>query len=77
MAITKTTKMTKKATEVLTIAQLNAQLLTEKNTLLELKRSHRMGELINPRVITVTRKKIARTLTAIRAVQNAKSKGDK
>ena len=42
--------------------------------MLETKRSHRAGELVNPRAITLGRKEIARLKTAIRALE---LKGDK
>jgi len=70
MATTKkTVKMTKKAVEVKTLDQLRIDLLAKKNDLLEAKRGHKLGELTNPRVITVTRKEIARLHTAIRAAE--------
>ncbi len=73
MAATKTTKKTapKKAAEVKTIDQLHADLLTKKTDQIAAKRSHAAGELINPRVLTVTRKEIARLHTAIRAAELA------
>jgi len=78
MAATKTTKTAEstkaKAVEVKTLEQLQADLLTKQNDLLEAKRSHRGGELINPRVITTTRKEIARLKTQVRAEE---LKGDK
>jgi ribosomal protein L29 len=39
--------------------------------LLEARRGHAQGELANPRVLTSTKKEIARLLTAIRAAENA------
>lgn len=63
----KATKSTKKATEVRTLEQLTADLAIKQNDMLEAKRGHRAGELVNPRVITLTRKEIARIKTAIRA----------
>lgn len=69
----KTSKTTKKAVkpavEVKTIDQLRADLIVKQNDLVEAKRGHRMGELTNPRVITTTRKEIARLHTAIKAAQ--------
>jgi large subunit ribosomal protein L29 len=65
------TKKAVKATEVKTIEQLNVELSTKQNDLIEARRSHAAGELINPRVITVTRKEIARLHTAIRAAELA------
>lgn len=59
-------KTTKKAAEKkeLTLAQ---QVAAKRTELFEQKRSLAAGELVNPRVITATRKEIARLLTAIRA----------
>jgi ribosomal protein L29 len=71
MADKKTTKaktaVTKKAAEVKTIEQLRADLVTKNSDLLDAKRGNAAGELTNPRVITVTRKEIARLHFAIRA----------
>ncbi len=71
MAVKKTTKSaaTKKATEVKTIDQMREELVTKTTDLLQAKRGNAAGELTNPRVITVTRKEIARLHTAIRAAQ--------
>lgn len=75
MADKKTTKAkavtTKKATEVKTIEQLRAELVTKSADLLQAKRGNAAGELTNPRVITVTRKEIARLHFAIRALEIA------
>jgi ribosomal protein L29 len=49
-------------------------LAVKQNDLLEAKRGHRAGELVNPRVITVTRKEIARLKTAIRAEELKETK---
>ncbi|MFZ2544882.1 MAG: 50S ribosomal protein L29 [Candidatus Saccharimonadales bacterium] len=66
----KTTKSIKKdAVEVKSLEQLTVDLATKRNDLLEAKRGNRAGELVNPRVITLTRKDIARLKTAIRAEQ--------
>lgn len=72
----KTTKSSKTtvATEVKSLDQLKADLLTQQSDLLETRRSHRAGELVNPRAITLGRKEIARLKTAIRAHE---LKGDK
>jgi len=59
----------KKADEVKTVEQLHEELASKRQDLLEAKRSHAAGELVNPRVLTVTRKEIARLLTAIRAAE--------
>jgi ribosomal protein L29 len=74
MADNKTTKVTKKATEVKSIDQLKIDLAAKQTDLTNVKRGHRMGELTNPRVITVTRKEIARIHTAIRAAEIAATK---
>jgi ribosomal protein L29 len=74
MAIKKTTKTTKPAVEVKSIDQLRIDLATAQKDLVEAKRGHRLGELANPRAITVTRKKIARLQTAIRADELAQAK---
>ncbi len=60
-------KTTKAASEVKTLEQLREELVTKKQDLHEAKRSHAAGELINPRVLTHTKKDIARLNTAIRA----------
>jgi ribosomal protein L29 len=62
-------KATKTAIEVKTIEDLQAELVTKKADMLAAKRGHKAGELQNPRVITTTRKDIARLHTAIRAAQ--------
>lgn len=66
-----TTKKTtaKTATEVKTVEQLKSDLAAKKADQLAHKRSHAAGELVNPRVLTVTRKDIARLNTAIRAAE--------
>jgi ribosomal protein L29 len=71
MADKKTAKpaATKKAAEVKTIDQMREELVTKSADLLQAKRGNAAGELTNPRVITVTRKEIARLHTAIRAAQ--------
>ena len=76
MAATKTTKTTKKAAVVKSVDELKTDLLAAQNSIIDAKRGHRLGELTNPRVITVTRKTIARLHTAIRAAEIAKSRGE-
>lgn len=72
MAITKkTAKLAKNATEIKSLGQLRKDLDIKQNDLIESKRGHKLGELTNPRVITVTRKEIARLHTAIRAAEMA------
>lgn len=73
----KTVKSTKKAVEVKAIDQLRLELATKQINMIDLKRGHRLGELTNPRAITVTRKEIARLQTAIRAAQIAEQKENK
>ena len=77
MATKKLIQKSKPAVEVKTIEQLKSDLIAAQTNLTDTKRGHRLGELTNPRVITVTRKKIARLQTAIRADEIAKSKENK
>lgn len=63
------TKTTKKAEEVKTIEQLRTDLATKQSDLIEARRGHAAGELANPRVLTSTKKEIARLHTAIRALE--------
>ena len=60
-------KKAKKAEEVKTVEQLRSDLETKQTELLEARKSHAASELVNPRVITHTRKEIARLKTAIHA----------
>jgi ribosomal protein L29 len=53
------------------------QLLQKRADLLELRKSNRAGELVNPRAITSARKEIARLLTAIRAEERTAAKESK
>lgn len=69
-AAPKATKVAK-ATEVKTVEQLQAELVALQAENLESRRSHRMGELVNPHVLTVQRKNIARLHTAITLAQKA------
>jgi ribosomal protein L29 len=62
-------KTTKVASEIKTIEQLREELATKQTDLLEARRGHAAGELANPRVLTSTKKEIARLHTAIRAVE--------
>lgn len=73
MAIKDKTKALKNAKEVKPVEQLVKELVVKRNDLLEAKKGHRLGELTNPRVMTKTRKDIARLLTAIRADEINKS----
>ena len=65
MADKKTTKVSKKAEEVKTLAALQEDLVALHAENLESRRSHKQGELVNPHVLTVQRKNIARIHTAI------------
>ncbi len=77
MADKKATKKTAKpAEEVKTLEQLREDLATKRKELVDAKRGHRAGELQNPRVLTATRKDIARIQTAIRAAEMSEE-GDK
>lgn len=78
MATTKpaaTKKVVKKEAPVVkTHEELVKELAAKQQDMLEARKGHRSGELVNPRVITHTRKEIARLKTAIRAIE---LKGDK
>ena len=67
----KTTKKAVKATEVKDLATLRKDLEAKMNDLLVSRKSHRAGELVNPRVLGTIRKEIARLHTAIRAAEQA------
>ncbi|MGK2896006.1 MAG: 50S ribosomal protein L29 [Candidatus Saccharimonadales bacterium] len=66
-----TEKTTKKAVTVKKELTLAEQVATKRTELFDMMRSLAAGELVNPRVITATRKDIARLLTAIRAEELA------
>lgn len=68
MADAKTTKKAAPKKEL----SLNEQLVAKRSDLLEAKKSHAAGELVNPRVITAYRKDIARLLTTINAEKESK-----
>lgn len=70
-------KTVKTAPEVKTLEQLHAELAQLRADQLDSRKSHVQGELVNPRVLTVQRKQIARTLTAINAAQRTAVKEDK
>jgi ribosomal protein L29 len=72
MATTKkTAKAVKKTPVIKTLDELKVDLLAKQTDLVDAKRGHKAGELANPRVITATRKEIARLHTAIRATEIA------
>ena len=62
-------KTAKAAEEVKTVEQLQQELVAKQADLLEARRGHAAGELANPRVLTTTKKEIARLHTAIRAAE--------
>lgn len=64
-------KTAKKAEVVKSIEDLRKDLAAKQNDLLESRKSHRAGELVNPRVLGNIRKEIARLQTAIRAAELA------
>lgn len=57
--------MAKEATVVPTVEELKKQLAEKRNDLIEAKRSHAAGELVNPKALLAIRKDIARLLTQI------------
>ena len=70
-------KKIKKADEVKTIETLRTELAAKQTEQIEVKRGHAAGELANPRVLTSTRKEIARLHTAIRAAEIEAAKESK
>mgnify|MGYP000916432910 FL=1 len=64
-----TKKTAKKADAVKTIDELRAELATKQQDLNDSRRSHKAGELVNPRVLGQIRKEIARLHTAIHAAE--------
>lgn len=73
----KTTKPAPEAKEVKTLEQLHEDLAKLKQDQLDSLKSHRQGDLVNPHVLTIQRKDIARTLTAINAATRASQKEEK
>lgn len=69
MADKKTTKALKQSTEVKTQDQLKDELVKLQAEHIESRKSHVQGELVNPHILTVQRKNIARLHTAINANQ--------
>ena len=59
------TKKTVKAAVVKTIDDLKKELTEKRNDLLQAKRSHAAGELVNPKALRSLRKDIARLLTQL------------
>lgn len=64
----------KEAPVVKSLEDLKKDLAVKQADMLEAKRGHRAGELQNPRVLTHTRKDIARLRTAIRAEELKETK---
>lgn len=62
-------KTAKKADVVKTIDELRAELAAKQQDLNDSRRSHKAGELVNPRVLGQIRKEIARLHTAIHAAE--------
>ena len=58
-------KKTTKAAVVKTVDDLKKELAEKRNDLLQAKRSHAAGELVNPKALRSLRKEIARLLTQI------------
>ena len=58
-------KKTAKAAVVKTVDDLKKELAEKRNDLLQAKRSHAAGELVNPKALRSLRKYIARLLTQI------------
>ena len=56
-------KKTAKAAVVKTVDDLKKELAEKRNDLLQAKRSHAAGELVNPKALRSLRKDIARLLT--------------
>ena len=66
-----TKKTAKTASVVKSIDKLRAELAAKRQELLDSCRSHKAGELVNPRALGQIRKEIARLHTAIRAAELA------
>lgn len=66
------TKKSVKAAVVKTIDDLKKELAEKRNDLLQVKRSHAAGELVNPKALRSLRKEIARLLTQINNTKESK-----
>jgi len=66
------TKKSVKAVVVKTIDDLKKELAEKRNDLLQAKRSHAAGELVNPKALRSLRKEIARLLTQINNTKESK-----
>lgn len=58
------------------VVSVTEQLAAKRQDLFESRRSHRAGELVNPRILRTTRKEIARLMTAKRAAELAGKEGN-
>ena len=67
-------KNAKEAVVAKTVDELQAEVTKLQEEHRETQRSHRMGELVNPRALTVQRKAIARALTALNAAKKEETK---
>lgn len=67
-------KAAKTATVAKTTEELQKDLATKQGELAESVRSHRSGELVNPRALGAIRKEIARIKTALRENELKESK---
>ena len=65
-------KKTVKAAVDKTIDDLKKELAEKRNDLLQAKRSHAAGELVNPKALRSLRKEIARLLTQINNTKESK-----
>ena len=72
-----TKKTAKAASVVKSIDALRAELAATRQDLLDSRRSHKAGELVNPRALGQIRKEIARLLTALRAQELAAEQENK
>lgn len=78
--VKKTTKAAPKAANkkvdfsAMTVEQLREELTKLRSEHLESRRSHRLGELVNPHVLTSQRKTVARLLTAIGSAERSSQK---
>ena len=66
------TKKSVKAAVVKTIDDLKKELAEKRNDLLQVKRSHAAGELVNPKALRSLRKENARLLTQINNTKESK-----
>lgn len=75
-ATTKAAAKTKKVELPKTSPELLEMAETIRTDILEAKRSLVQGELVNPHILTVKRKQLARVLTAVKAL-DASERGEK